>query len=217
MPAAVASFSCTLALSVPNAVSSWKIDAVSNFCPVLAPKSFRKSNISCEKVSSVGEVRKKYLRPRCVSAGCEDFGIEEGNAGALGRLAGRRRHRREVGAEHRVHLLLRDQALGLAQADLGLALVIDHDHGDLGAAEPGKSLALGERQRQVGAVVDDLEHRLHRGHRIDADLRDRTRQRIEHADLDLLLRLGGRSTDHQRGARKHRNFRISLASLRSNA
>ena len=51
---------------------------ISNFCPDLAPKSFRKSNISCEKVSSVGEVRKKYLRPRCVSAGCEDSALRKG-------------------------------------------------------------------------------------------------------------------------------------------
>ena len=78
MPAAAASFSCTLALSVPNAVSSWKIAAVSNLTPFLAPKSFRKSNISCEKVSSVGEVRKKYLRPRWVSAGCEDSALRKG-------------------------------------------------------------------------------------------------------------------------------------------
>ena len=81
---------------------------------------------------------------------------------------------------------------------------------DLGAAEPGQALALGERQRQIGAVVDDLDHRLHRRHRVDADLRGRTRQRIEHADLDLLLRLGGRGTGQQRGAREHRKSSISL-------
>ena len=65
----MASRSCTLALSVPNAVSSWKMDTDSNFWPVLADRSFMKSNISLEKSSSVGEVRKKNLRPRCVSAG----------------------------------------------------------------------------------------------------------------------------------------------------
>ena len=78
MPLSLASFSCTLALSVPYAVSSWKMDTDWNFWPDLAPKSFRKSNISWEKVSSVGEVRKKYLRPRCVSAGCEDSALTKG-------------------------------------------------------------------------------------------------------------------------------------------
>ena len=70
--------SCTLALSEPKAVSSWKIEIDPNFCPVLALKSFRNSNMSREKCSSVGEVRKKYLRPRCVRAGCEDSGVRKG-------------------------------------------------------------------------------------------------------------------------------------------
>jgi hypothetical protein len=34
--------------------------------------------MSCENVSSVGEVRKKYLRPRVVSAGCEDSAFRNG-------------------------------------------------------------------------------------------------------------------------------------------
>ena len=74
----LASRSCTLALSAPKAVSSWKMETLSNFLPVLAPRSFRKSNMRSEKVSSVGEVRKKYLRPRCVRAGCEDSALTKG-------------------------------------------------------------------------------------------------------------------------------------------
>jgi hypothetical protein len=34
--------------------------------------------MSCEKVSSVGEVRKKYLRPRLVSAGDDDSALTKG-------------------------------------------------------------------------------------------------------------------------------------------
>src|SRR3712207_8443917 len=46
--------------------------------------------------------------------------IDEGDAGALGGLARGGRHRRMIGAEDRVHLLLRDQPLRFALPDLRL-------------------------------------------------------------------------------------------------
>ncbi len=99
-----------------------------------------------------------------------------------------------------MHFLLRDEALGLALADLGLALVVDDDDRHLGAAEAWQPLALGERQRQIGTFVDDLEHGLHGCARIEPGLRDRTRQRIEHAHFHLLLRFRSRRTCEQGGA-----------------
>jgi hypothetical protein len=73
-----------------------------------------------------------------------------------------------------VHPLLRYETLCLAQAHLRLALVVDDDDGDLGAAEAGQALSLGKRQRQVGALIDDLQHGLHGRDRVDADLRCRS-------------------------------------------
>src|SRR5262249_33225102 len=100
-------------------------------------------------------------------------------------------HRGEVGADEGLDLLLRDETLGFALAHLRLALMIDHDKGDFGAAETRQALIPGESQREIGALVDDLGGRLDRGDGVDADLRGRARQRIEHANLDLLLCLRG--------------------------
>jgi hypothetical protein len=56
--------------------------------------------------------------------------------------------------------------------------------------ETRQALVPGESQREIGTLVDDLGGRLDRGDGVDADLRGRARQRIEHANLDLLLCLG---------------------------
>jgi len=117
--------------------------------------------------------------------------IDEGHACALGGLACRGSDRGEVGADEGLDLLLADETLGFALAHLRLALVVDHDKDDLGAAETRQALVPGERQREIGALVDDLGGRLDRGHRVDANLRGRARQRIEHSNLDLLLCLRG--------------------------
>ena len=44
----------------------------------LGPKVLQEVEHQLRKVSSVGEVRKKYLSPRCVSAGCEDSALTKG-------------------------------------------------------------------------------------------------------------------------------------------
>src|SRR5204862_2494818 len=99
------------------------------------------------------------------------LGVDEGNARELGSLACCGGHRREVGAEHGVYLLLSDQTLGLALADLGLALMVDHDDADLGSTESRQALVLSKRQRQIGALVDNLDRSLDRSYRVDSDLR----------------------------------------------
>src|SRR5262249_43421776 len=110
-------------------------------------------------------------------------------------------HRGEVGANEGLDLLLRNETLGFALAHLRLALMVDDDEDDLGAAEAWQALVLGERQR-VSALVDDLCGRLNRGYGIDADLRGRSRQRIEDANLDLLLRLRRCCAGQHRDARE---------------
>ncbi len=83
-------------------------------------------------------------------------------------------------------LLLRDQALGLALADLGLALVVDDDNAHRGAAQAGQPLARSERHVELDVFVDDLDPGLHGRDCVYANLSHRAAQRINHAYDDLL-------------------------------
>src|SRR5260370_20077373 len=84
-------------------------------------------------------------------------------------------------------LLLGNETLSFALADLRLPLMVNDNKGDLGSAETRQALVAGESQREISALVDNLGGGPDRGHGIDADLRSRARQWIEDADLDLLL------------------------------
>ncbi len=86
-------------------------------------------------------------------------------------------------------LLLRNETLGFALTYFRLALMVNDDRGDPGSAQARQALVLGESQRQISALVDDLYGGPDRGYGVDPDLRGRARERIEHANLDLLLRL----------------------------
>src|SRR5262249_30094231 len=68
--------------------------------------------------------------------------IDEGDPCALGGLARRGGHRGEVGANEGLDLLLRNETLGFALAHLRLALMVDDDEDDLGAAEAWQALFL---------------------------------------------------------------------------
>ncbi len=58
-------------------------------------------------------------------------------------------------------MLLGDQPQGLALADRGIALMVDIDQRDLGAAEIGQPGGRGERQAEPGMdAVDDLDAEL---------------------------------------------------------
>jgi len=57
----------------------------------------------------------------------------------------------------------------VSPGDLGLALMVGDDSADFGAAEPG-SPCLGQRQGQVGPLVDDLDRGLDGGHGVETDL-----------------------------------------------
>jgi hypothetical protein len=98
-----------------------------------------------------------------------------------------------------VHLLLRDQALGLGLADLRLALVIDDDEADFRAAEPGEPFGrlLHRRQVEVRLAVVQLGRHLDGRHRVDAELRQLAGHRVDDADDDFLWRLGVRSGGQQ--------------------
>ena len=100
----------------------------------------------------------------------------------LADLADRHRHRALIGADDGADLFLRDQALGLGAALLRIGLVIGEYQADLGAAETGQALALGQRQIEIVILVDDVSCGLERLLRIDADLCAGAGQRIKHAD-----------------------------------
>ncbi len=131
------------------------------------------------------------------------LGVQERDAVALGDLAGRRRHARVDRADDGVHLLLRDQALGLGLPHLRLALVVDDDEADLRAAEPRQPFGclLHRRQVEVRLAVVQLGRHLDGRHRVDAQLRQLAGHRVDDADDDFLGRLGvrgGGEQGHQR-------------------
>ena len=131
------------------------------------------------------EILEPTLRERRLSGVC----VDEGNSCALGGLARRSGHRGEVGSNERMDLLLCNETLGFALAYLRFALMINDDRRDLSSAQARQALVLGKRQRQVSALVDNFYGGPDRGYRVDPDLRGRAREWIEHANLDLLLRL----------------------------
>ena len=65
-------------LSLPNVVSSYVSPSVLSFTPRFAWNSRKKSNITCVKWPSCGEVRKNHLKPRVVSAGDDDSALRNG-------------------------------------------------------------------------------------------------------------------------------------------
>ena len=67
--------------------------------------------------------------------------------------------------------------------------MVDDHKGHPGPAKTRQALVLGKGEREVRALVDDVDRGPDRGHRVEADLRGRPREGIEQANLDLLLRV----------------------------
>ncbi|MGY4297370.1 hypothetical protein ACVWXN_005465 [Bradyrhizobium sp. i1.4.4] len=126
-------------------------------------------------------------------------GGDERDLVALADLADGDGDRALIGADDRGDLLLRDQALGLGAALLRIGLVVGEHEADFCAAEARQTLALGQRQIEIGVLVDDLERGLIGLLRVDALLRAAAGERIDHADHDL-GGLGACSERHQRGS-----------------
>ena len=101
---------------------------------------------------------------------------------ALADLADGDGDRALIGADDGADFFLGDQALGFGAALLRIGLVIGEHQADLGAAEAGQALALGQRQIEIVVLVDDVGGGLERLLRIDADLRAGAGKRIDDAD-----------------------------------
>ncbi len=99
-----------------------------------------------------------------------------------------------------MHAFLGDHALGLALADVRLALVVGDYEADLCAAQVGQAASLCQRHVEVGRIVDDLDSGLERRHGVDAHLGDRSAQRIDDADDHFVLG-SGRPAEGQGGKR----------------
>src|SRR5581483_5332666 len=111
-----------------------------------------------------------------------------------------------IDAEQGRHFLLRDEPQCLLLPDRGIALMVDLDHLDLGAAEIGETGGLGEGQSfEFGmGVVDDVDREFDRRLRRLSRRRGIAGERIEGADLDRIRRLRRRGDEHARHGRDDR-------------
>src|SRR6266567_2827231 len=118
--------------------------------------------------------------------------------------ARRQRNAGLIGAIERNDLFLRDQAQRLVLADRGAALVVGEYRFDLGAAKPGQTGVL--RQRQITefrvGVVDDVDRSLDRRLGVHAGAGGVAAQGKDRADLDGLVlgRCRTRQRNRNRGS-----------------
>jgi len=96
--------------------------------------------------------------------------VEEGNSIFFRDRACGQRDARLIGAGERHHLLFSDKPQRLVLAGGRAALIVRKHHFDLGAAEPGKSCVL--RQREIAEfrvrIVDDIDRGFDRGLGVNA-------------------------------------------------
>jgi len=97
-------------------------------------------------------------------------------------------------------LALGDEPFRLRRPGLRRPLMIGGNQLDLGAAQPGQSLALGKGHLQVGIfLVDDIDGQTDAVQRVLAGLGNLARQWIEGADLHRVGRNGLPSGQRQGG------------------